>query len=43
MRRLYFLVPSVDSAKQIVDERLLARIEERLFPIMLDLAEFMNV
>jgi hypothetical protein len=29
MRRLYFLVPSVDSAKQIVDELLLARIEER--------------
>lgn len=29
MRRLYFLVPSVESAKQIVDELLLARIEER--------------
>lgn len=29
MRRLYFLVPSVDSAKKIVDELLLARIEER--------------
>ncbi|MDQ2694426.1 MAG: DUF1269 domain-containing protein [Pseudomonadota bacterium] len=29
MKRLYFLVPTVDSAKQIVDELLLARIEER--------------
>jgi hypothetical protein len=29
MRRLYFLVPNVDSAKQIVDELLLARVEER--------------
>lgn len=29
MRRLYFLVPDVESAKQIVDELLLARIEER--------------
>jgi hypothetical protein len=29
MRRLYFLVPNVDSAKVIVDELLLARIEER--------------
>jgi hypothetical protein len=29
MRRLYFLVPHVDSAKQIVDELLLARVEER--------------
>ncbi|MGB5260664.1 MAG: DUF1269 domain-containing protein [Gammaproteobacteria bacterium] len=29
MRRLYFLVPDVDSAKVIVDELLLARIEER--------------
>jgi hypothetical protein len=29
MRRLYFLVPSIDSAKQVVDELLLARIEER--------------
>jgi len=29
MRRLYFLVPTVESASQIVDELLLARIEER--------------
>ncbi|MGD2055877.1 MAG: DUF1269 domain-containing protein [Gammaproteobacteria bacterium] len=29
MRRLYFLLPNVDSAKPIVDELLLARIEER--------------
>jgi hypothetical protein len=29
MRRLYFLIPSIDSAKTIVDELLLARIEER--------------
>ena len=29
MRRLYFLVPTIDSATQIVDELLLARIEER--------------
>jgi hypothetical protein len=29
MRRLYFLLPNVDSAKTIVDELLLARIEER--------------
>jgi hypothetical protein len=29
MRRLYFLIPDVESAKQIVDELLLARIEER--------------
>ena len=29
MRRLYFLIPSVDSAKTIVDELLLARIEQR--------------
>lgn len=29
MRRLYFLIPDVDSAKTIVDELLLARIEER--------------
>lgn len=29
MRRLYFLIPTIDSAKQIVDELLLARIEER--------------
>lgn len=29
MRRLYFLAPDVDTAKAIVDELLLARIEER--------------
>ena len=29
MRRLYFLLPEVESAKKIVDELLLARIEER--------------
>jgi len=29
MRRLYFLVPTVDSARQINDELLLARVEER--------------
>jgi hypothetical protein len=29
MRRLYFLLPDVNSAKSIVDELLLARIEER--------------
>jgi len=29
MRRLYFLIPTVDSAKTIVDELLLARIEQR--------------
>lgn len=29
MRRLYFLIPSIDSAKVIVDELLLARIEQR--------------
>ena len=29
MRRLYFLLPNVESAKTIVDELLLARIEER--------------
>lgn len=29
MRRLYFLIPTVDSAKNIVDELLLARIEQR--------------
>lgn len=29
MRRLYFLIPSVDSAKTIVDELLLARVEAR--------------
>lgn len=29
MRRIYFLVPSLDSASKIVDELLLARVEER--------------
>jgi len=29
MRRLYFLIPNIDSAKKIVDELLLARIDER--------------
>lgn len=29
MRRLYFLVPNIDSGKQIVDELLLARVEAR--------------
>ena len=29
MRRLYFLVPNVESAKKINDELLLARVEER--------------
>ena len=29
MRRLYFLIPTIDSAKGIVDELLLARIEQR--------------
>ena len=29
MRRLYFLVPTIDSASQIVDELLLARVDER--------------
>src|SRR5512147_878508 len=29
MRRLYFLLPGIESAKTIVDELLLARIEER--------------
>jgi hypothetical protein len=29
MRRLYFLVPDVDTARQIVNELLLARVEER--------------
>ena len=29
MRRLYFLIPDIDSAKTIVDELLLARIEQR--------------
>jgi hypothetical protein len=29
MRRLYFLLPNVDTARKIVDELLLARIEER--------------
>ncbi|TNF99591.1 MAG: DUF1269 domain-containing protein [Gammaproteobacteria bacterium] len=29
MRRLYFLVPTIESATQIVDELLLARVDER--------------
>lgn len=29
MRRLYFLIPGIDSAKTIVDELLLARIDQR--------------
>ena len=29
MRRLYFLIPNIDSAKKIVDELLLARVDER--------------
>jgi hypothetical protein len=29
MRRLYFMIPTIDSAKTIVDELLLARIEQR--------------
>lgn len=29
MRRLYFLVPTVDSARKLNDELLLARVEER--------------
>ena len=29
MRRLYFLIPNIDSAKTIVDELLLARVEQR--------------
>ena len=29
MRRIYFLVPDIPMAKRIVDELLLARIEER--------------
>ncbi|MEK6708158.1 MAG: DUF1269 domain-containing protein [Pseudomonadota bacterium] len=29
MRRIYFLVPDIDTTKRIVDELLLARIEER--------------
>ena len=29
MRRLYFLIPTIDSAKTIVDELLLARVEQR--------------
>ena len=29
MRRLYFLIPTIDSAKLIVDELLVARIDER--------------
>ena len=34
MRRIYFLVPSVASAKAIVDDLLLARIEERRIHIV---------
>jgi hypothetical protein len=29
MRRLYFLIPTIDSAKTIVDELLLARVDQR--------------
>jgi len=29
MRRLYFLIPNIDSAKTIVDELLLARVDQR--------------
>ena len=29
MRRLYFLIPGIDSAKNIVDELLLARVDQR--------------
>jgi len=29
MRRLYFMIPNIDSAKTIVDELLLARVEQR--------------
>jgi hypothetical protein len=29
MRRIYFLVPNIDTARKVVDELLLARIEER--------------
>lgn len=34
MKRIYFLVPDVDMAKKIVDELLLARIEERHIHIL---------
>lgn len=34
MKRLYFLIPSVTSAKQIVDELLLARVDERHLHIL---------
>lgn len=34
MRRLYFLLPNTDLARQIVDELLLARIEERHIHIL---------
>lgn len=33
MRRLYFLVPTIESATQIVDELLLARVDERYIHI----------
>lgn len=34
MKRLYFLVPDIDTARRIVDEMLLARIEERHLHIL---------
>lgn len=34
MRRLYFLVPDIETAKAIVDELLLARIEERRIHVL---------
>ena len=34
MKRIYFLVPTVEIAKTIVDELLLARIEERHIHIL---------
>ena len=34
MKRIYFLVPRIDIAKKIVDELLLARIEERHIHIL---------
>ena len=34
MRRIYFLAPSVASAKAIVNDLLLARIEERHIPVL---------
>ncbi|MDA8107202.1 MAG: DUF1269 domain-containing protein [Betaproteobacteria bacterium] len=34
MRRIYFLVPDVETAKRVVDELLLARIEERHMHIL---------